>query len=73
MKIQKNAIYNDNLLQYKDFLLYSEYLLNYIRNKSNDKKFKIKCIIQSNNEVGYDFIKIKKFMEYYQSMKNKLI
>lgn len=72
MRIEMNSIYKDNLLQYNDFVKYSNYLLSYLRDNTVPDDFEIKSIIQSNNESGYDYISIDNFLKYYQSTKNNI-
>ena len=72
-KIEKNSIYSDKNLQYPEFIKYSKYLLEYLKNRSNPENFNIRFIIQSENEPWYQESSIEKFFEYYKSMPNNLI
>lgn len=72
-RIQKNSIYSDNKLQYPEFMEYSKYLLNYLRNNKNPDNFEIKFLTQSNTETGYEFKDLNLFFEYYKTIPNNLL
>ena len=73
-KIKKNTTYEDYKLQYYDFVKYSNYLINIMKDSENNPEtFIIKFITQSNDECGYKFEDVEKFFEYYKNAVNSIV
>ena len=73
-KIKKNTTYADYRLQYYDFVKYSNYLIELLKDKTNNpEKFDMKFITQSNEPCCNKFEEIDNFFEYYKDAVSSIV
>ena len=71
-KIERNTIYDDNKLHYKEFLDFIPYIKEILYDNKNLLNYDIRFITQDNSDIGYSFKDTKIFIDSYKDFHDKI-